>query len=87
MNFSTMGERSAFQNSILKRRGLGFGHDPWGHWKALSVEIVGLNLDVFKVVIIGFFLDEQTFFFGSRVGNSCKPLSGSKASTGVLISP
>lgn len=55
MNFSTMGERSAFQNSILKRRGLGFGHDPWGHWKALSVEIVGLNLDVFKVVIIGFF--------------------------------
>jgi hypothetical protein len=61
-----MGERSAFQNSILKRHRLGFGHDPWGHWKAFSVEIVGLNLDVFKVVNIGFFSWMNRLFLSSR---------------------
>jgi len=58
--------RSAFLNSILKRRGLGFGHDPWGHRKAFSVEIVCLNLDVFKVVIIGFFFWLNRLFFLAR---------------------
>lgn len=44
VNFSTVRVRSAFQNSILKQRGFGLCHDPWGHWKRclskLSVWIV-----------------------------------------------
>ena len=66
MNFSTIRVRPVFQSWILKRRRLGFCHDTWGRWKAFSVEIVCLNLDVFRVVITGFFLDGQTFFFSAR---------------------